>query len=442
MAATPSDNVPPWPGYTPAPSPSKRRRRRSSDDFHARRALNPRQIFNQSGVAEAVAQCGLIGNEVISCFPTTDSVVPQHEWATFVWNSNRPQLTQTDKVNIYLFHADSGDEVTSFLNYTNPRNQAGQVRAFVNDSWFPGGGLSWSGSDIQHPYYWIITRADQSLDDGTSQRQAIFTAVQTTFADSVTSSIASVSSASIASTASVASASSVSSSPLTSGPQSSTTTGTPRSTPVNPSGDGTGSLQGGNGNGFPDWAIAVIVVLGFLAIVAIGILAFLIMRRIRRNERMSSQRNSMGSASPMMPGAISAVDMPHSPVMEESGHRMYDPPVSLARAASVSSPNDDASMISHAQSHAHSTGDSGLFSGADAAIMADAFRKVLRKPDFAGRPIEEGDSPETQEPKQDEALMNWELAEEGRDIRSVGSSRGVRVENMSDGGDTTTQDHP
>ena len=67
------------------------------------------------------------------------------------------------------------------------------------------------------------------------------------------------------------------------------------------------------------------------------------------------------------------------------------------------------------------------FSGADAAVMAEAFRKALRKPDFADRPVEEGESPEghTDEPPE---LLNRELAEEGRDIRSVGSSRGVKVE--------------
>ena len=62
--------------------------------------------------------------------------------------------------------------------------------------------------------------------------------------------------------------------------------------------------------------------------------------------------------------------------------------------------------------------------------MADAFRKALRKPDFAG-PIEEGDGPEGQEQKEHQ-LLSRELAEEGRDIRSVGSSRDVRVETLSD----------
>jgi hypothetical protein len=70
-------------------------------------------------------------------------------------------------------------------------------------------------------------------------------------------------------------------------------------------------------------------------------------------------------------------------------------------------------------------GDNGPFSGADAAIMADAFRKALRKPDFAEPPVEEGDNGENQESNHE--LLSRELAEEGRDIRSVGSSRGVRV---------------
>lgn len=83
--------------------------------------------------------------------------------------------------------------------------------------------------------------------------------------------------------------------------------------------------------------------------------------------------------------------------------------------------------------------DAGPFSGADAAIMADAFRKALRKPDFAGRPVDEGESPENADRK--EELLNRELAEEGRDIRSVSSSRGVKVEAMGDSGNTV-EDKP
>lgn len=103
--------------------------------------------------------------------------------------------------------------------------------------------------------------------------------------------------------------------------------------------------------------------------------------------------------------------------------------MAAAGAPSSSEHHDGASIISRA----NSAGDSGLFSGADAAIMADAFRKALRKPDFAGAPPDE-ESPEEKQRKDVEMMR--ELAEEGRDIRSVGSSRGVHVETLSDGGET------
>jgi len=141
-----------------------------------------------------------------------------------------------------------------------------------------------------------------------------------------------------------------------------------------------------------------------------------------------------------------------SPMMANSGHSPVSPLLAGAvvpgrhastatshgqNAPSVVSP-DGASTISRAGS----AGDPGPFSGADAAIMADAFRKALRKPDFAGRPVEEGESPENDNPEANEdVLLNRELADEGRDIRSVGSSRGVHVETLSDSGDTA-HDNP
>ena len=97
--------------------------------------------------------------------------------------------------------------------------------------------------------------------------------------------------------------------------------------------------------------------------------------------------------------------------------------------------HDGASMMSR-------TSDAGPFSGADAAIMANAFRQALRKPDFADRPVEEGESPDDQHGQSRAELINLGLAEEGRDIRSVSSSRGVRVETLSDdGNDTATVQH-
>lgn len=95
---------------------------------------------------------------------------------------------------------------------------------------------------------------------------------------------------------------------------------------------------------------------------------------------------------------------------------------SVARDSSVRHPNagDGASVMSGS--------DHGLFSGADAAIIAEAFRQEMRKPNFSGRPVEEGESP-PEPPRAD--VMNRELAEEGRDIRSVRSARDVHVESSS-----------
>lgn len=86
------------------------------------------------------------------------------------------------------------------------------------------------------------------------------------------------------------------------------------------------------------------------------------------------------------------------------------------------------------------------FSTSDAAVMADAFRTALRKPNFGDRPLEEGESPDepggTNHPGPSRhELLARELAEEGKDIRSVGSSRGVRVETLSDAADNDTLHH-
>jgi len=76
-------------------------------------------------------------------------------------------------------------------------------------------------------------------------------------------------------------------------------------------------------------------------------------------------------------------------------------------------------------SRSNSAQESGLFSGADAAIMADAFRMALRKPEFVDGTPEENSE---EKARKEAELLNKELAEEGRDIRSVSSSRGVKVE--------------
>jgi hypothetical protein len=135
----------------------------------------------------------------------------------------------------------------------------------------------------------------------------------------------------------------------------------------------------------------------------------------------------MGSSTPMM--ANNDNGGPTTPVIAAGAYGAVDrhrPP----------SPemHDGASTLSRGS-------DGGLFSVADAAVMANAFRAALRKPNFADRPEEEGESPDSNANNQAPDLLNATLNEEGRDIRSVGSSRGVRVETLSDEADNETIQH-
>jgi hypothetical protein len=104
MFAHPSETSP-GPAQTSPPAPGKRKRP-NSVELHGRSLKVPRQIIADApavcaflvGIvvatrlvltrcvpAAAETQCELqVGNDVISCFPTADIVVPQHQWVTFV----------------------------------------------------------------------------------------------------------------------------------------------------------------------------------------------------------------------------------------------------------------------------------------------------------------------------------------------------------------------
>lgn len=148
-----------------------------------------------SRVEDARTQCQLLsGNDVISCFPNADTFVPQSEWTSFVCaylfylpifnftrdvtgNSRRPELTQTNLVDLFLFRADSQQQILHRRNLTNPFGEAGVFNAQVNDTWFGTDGLSWNGTNQSFPYYWVIARSDRGLD-GSEIPQSIFSAVR------------------------------------------------------------------------------------------------------------------------------------------------------------------------------------------------------------------------------------------------------------------------
>ncbi|KAG1733053.1 uncharacterized protein EDB91DRAFT_653631 [Suillus paluster] len=419
MVPNPSQNSP-WPAVTPPPSPSKRKREPNvgSSWYPSLEKRQGTTISNYSAVQAAKTTCELYAdNSQVTCYPEAGEIVYQHDWAALVWNSRRPQLTQLNIVQIYLFNADTNEPIFNYTT-TNPTGNAGENSTEVDDTWFGDKGNSWTpGQNFSYPFYWIVT--NQNGLDGSQTTNPTFTAIQTTYLDAVVSSMQSSSSAAAASSSLAAASSSSALASSLHGSSSGISSSTP-----------SGSVQSNNANaGFPHWAIAVIVVLGFLAIAAGGVLVWLIMRRLRRREQLSN-RGSMGSSSPMMANAQNS-NSPQLPLLGAGlvGAVAGRTSSEQHRPASIVSP-DGASDVSRT----HSAGDTGPFSGADAAIMADAFRKALRKPDFAGPPVEEA------EEHRDDAIMNRELAEEGRDIRSVSSSRGVRVETLSEAGDTV-QDH-
>lgn len=153
--------------------------------------------------------------------------------------------------------------------------------------------------------------------------------------------------------------------------------------------------------------------------------------------------NAAQQGSPLLGGTASLPPPPHSPV--GTGSASAAAGVGFAGGAGMSERDRNApSVVMHDGASTTSAGDSGPFSGADAAIMADAFRKMLRKPDFAERLEEGDDSPDgINDDDEDDhphghggvGLIGRELAEEGRDIRSVSSERGVRVETGTVGSD-------
>ncbi|KAF8583355.1 hypothetical protein K439DRAFT_68487 [Ramaria rubella] len=423
MATRPNSGSP-WPQSTPHPHSSPSKGKRKWDPTADQPPHRHRQFPRQSPQATVNSNdCGIVANDVISCFPTANSTVVQNIDTRFVWNRALPQFSQSNLVDIYLFHGESDVLVEMW-----PRQpyQMGHLPVSPNDTWWgPEGADFTPGTNSTQTFFFLMVANGTNTLSGSSQ--ATFTATQTAFPNSILSSMSSASLASASAAAASASAASLSS---TSSPSS-----TVSSTKSSPASQSPGSLQNNSNdsNDFPHWAIALLSVFGFLAFISFLFVFWLLIRNIRSRKRAGglTHRNSMGSQSPMManiapsspvnaaPGSSLAHGEPHS---VESG--LAPLPVINNRHNVVSS--DGASTVSRADSAG------GPFSAVDAAAMAAAFRNVMRKPDFADRPMEEGESPE----HKDGDVLNRELAEEGRDIRSVSSSRGVRVETLSDSGDT------
>ncbi|KAG8692818.1 hypothetical protein FRC08_009518, partial [Ceratobasidium sp. 394] len=224
--------------------------------------------------------CGDVGNDILSCYPTDNTTVVQGGWTRYVWNYRYPEYIGYVNLDIYLFHADSGIAATSWRNVPNASSWLG---VSINDAFWGTRGVSgWrDGQNQTMPFYFVAVSAGASLNGGES-RQSTFTAIQTRMPDSYFQSIASVSSTASANSFSSLAAQSSRSVESTRSVLS-LTPSLSQSYASNPTGgasNGNGSLQNGAGNSpFPKWAIALLVILGTLALAALLLLAWVAARQ-------------------------------------------------------------------------------------------------------------------------------------------------------------------
>ncbi|KAH7100385.1 hypothetical protein BKA62DRAFT_801193, partial [Auriculariales sp. MPI-PUGE-AT-0066] len=353
--------------------------------------------------------CVGVGNEIRTCWPLANTVVQQNTFSKVIWNVGHPYFAQFGAIDIYLRSADSGNPVLSWKNVPTAR---GQIETCADDEWLGEAGKVFAGNNITWTFQYVIVQTGTVIT-GAEQAETTFSVLQNQPENSVLAASHSAA-ASVSASASLASISSISS-------------GNSASQGSQTGGNGNHDLQNeGNKDNFPSWAIALLVVLGVFALIGALFVSFFMCREYRRRQSRNSslRRESLGSEAPMM-AAIGTNTAPTSPTQGPRAVASY-PRSYRGHAADASSTT----------SHTHSAiGETTPFTVTDAAFVADAFRNAMRKPDFKDRPLEEGESPdalpETSKPAPD-AVLSRELAEEGRDIRSVHSVRGVKVESLLD----------
>lgn len=300
------------------------------------------------------------------------------------------------------------------------------IGVLPQDDWFPTE-TSWNeGTNLTIPYFFVITTAGSQLT-GAEQHQATFTVVQTAAPSTlIAASLSSASGLAASSLASVLLSMSVAESSLRSVALASASAfGATGSNGVGGSGNGgtgTGGLQNGNGGSdFPKWAIALIVVLGVMALLAFLIalyLFFVAARRKREIRSWSEGAASYGSRSPILrgqtgpEGAALMTGVGAGLAAGGAGRKGEERPLSGGSTRNLHSPfsSRPGSPLSAADlgtgaglgvlaAASASKRDSGRtddlhdgpISSADASRMAEAFRKALRKPEFpsSGEPTPE-----------------------------------------------------
>ena len=205
--------------------------------------LVPRQGASSGPVFENYPSCDNVGNTLLSCFPLANTTITQSTWSKFIWNANYPTFVENGQVDVWLYQADSGEEVTSWRGITNGQ---GSIAIRPEEDWWkcqdrateltPGGSETYS-------FYFVVVPGGETLDGG-EPHQNTFRAVQTALPSTVLASLSS---------ASVASASSAS---IVAARSSSSASAAATATDTTPGGRGPdGTLQSANsgGSAFPKW---------------------------------------------------------------------------------------------------------------------------------------------------------------------------------------------
>lgn len=379
--------------------------------------------------------CYYVDLSVFTCYPEQNTTLVQDDYSLAIWNSAQPSFINRGYVDVYLYNADTQDVATSWRNESNAQGMIGIV---PDDPWWPSGQTAqeWFGDNARNrstPYFFVVVPAGDSLTGG-EVHGATFTAIRAFAASGIptpfqgsrltdlartpaetaaptslssalaaltTSSLSSVSSSSLASLSSLSSLSALSASSLSSASASAS----------GPSGSGTsrsgpGSLQNESSSGgpsIPNYAIALIVVLGFLALLAGAIAVYCCLGRGRRRRRQdeaaaaaaaaagagrrgasSGDLTDLGSTEPMLGGGAAAGAASRG---SRSSSRAAPPPAGAALLG--------AGALGGAAAAGGGGGgggggtrdpekdDDNTLSQSDAARMAEAFRAALRKPEYA-----------------------------------------------------------
>lgn len=347
-----------------------------------------------------VPDCSNVDNSIYYCYPTSDSVFYESNWTRLLWNYRNPVFTGASSLDVYLFHADSEAQVWQLSDVPNAyRSLAIQVNA----SWFPSPPDNESHTS---PFYFAVVPSGTTLD-GSISLGPTFNAVQTpapiSSFTSNTSTLMPTPTASMNMSASATSTLFIQPSQVTVSDKNSGAPGLSK-----------GAIAG----------ITLAALFAFLVLVTCTV--FTVGWRRRAKDDATEGTTQRGSA--------------EGPFKE--GMQV------LSRAAPLKS----RAKTSPSRSVEVQESPSEALSMGDAALMADAFRRVLRKPDWlsvrrrdssgmvlngddGSRPtsamVENPDgtlTPSAAANREAQALMEKELAGEGKGLVPVMSRRKTRVQ--------------